>query len=253
MLVKDLVVKDEVSVDIKKDVLDALFLMFSNRRRVVPVLDNSRFVGTISIAAYAKILRELSERKPESICVSEVMDAGAATVSPNTELRYVLDMLCNKGVYGVPVISGHEFIAMVKREDILKKFIPLLKGKLTVMDVMSYYVSTNSVHDPLENIANKILSGTERRIVIMDYNTLQGTVDILDLANVLLTEGVDLTAMTVKDILSPNTVTVSKYDDATKAGSIMLEWGIWGVAVVDRELEGIVKDKDILQRIYAII
>ncbi|MDD5111522.1 MAG: CBS domain-containing protein [Candidatus Altiarchaeota archaeon] len=253
MLVKDVLATDAASVDIKKDVLDVLITMLGGRERVVAVLDNQRFAGTVSITSYAKILRDLKDRKPESINIREIMDERPWTVMPNTNVTQVMDKLCEKGVYGVPVMSGHEYLGMVRRKDVLKKYTHLLKGKFRVQDAMSYHVDTNSVHDTVEYLTKKILMGYERRVVVMDDDNIKGTIDILDLANILLAEGTDLSNMSVEEILVPNAVTVSKCDDITQAGQIMMEWKIWGVPVVDKKLIGIARDKDLIQRLRSVM
>jgi len=253
MLAKDLLVKDVASVDTRKDILDALFAMFTSRQYVLPVFDKSKFVGTVSISNYAKVLRDFMDRKPESIHVSEIMDEKPITVSPTTDISYFVDKLSERGVHGVPVLSGHDLIGMIRREDVLKHFMHLLKGKFKVMDVMSHQVSTGSIHDTVENVAKRLITGDERRIVIMNYKKIEGVLCIKDLANILLAEKADLSTMSVKDILVPNTLTVRKSDDVTKAVEIMLDWQVTGVPVVGEELEGIVKDKDIIQRLRFIL
>lgn len=240
-------------IDVRKDVLDVLLVMLSSRERVIPIFDGPKFVGVVNVSSYARILRDMKERKPESICVADVMDKKPKTLAPDTNISQIISSICQKGVYGIPVASGHEFIGIIRREDILQKCMHLLKGRFKVQDAMSYHLSTNSVHDPLEKLAKKILMGYDRRLVIMDGDSLKGTVDILDLANVLLSEGVDLYTMSVKDILLPNAVTVSKNDDITKAVKVMFEWKMWGIPVVNERLEGVVRDKDIIQRLCTIL
>jgi len=253
MLAKDLLVKDVASVDTRKDILDALFAMFTSRQYVLPVFDKSKFVGTVSISNYAKVLRDFMHRKPESIYVSEIMDEKPITVSPTTDISYFVDKLSERGVHGVAVLSGHDLIGMIRRGGVLKHFMHLLKGKFKVMDVMSHQVSTGSIHDTVENVAKRLITGDERRIVIMNYKKIEGVLYIKDLANILLAEKADLSTMSVKDILIPNTLTVRKSDDVTKAVEIMLDWQVTGVPVVGEELEGIVKDKDIIQRLRFIL
>ncbi|MFH1126294.1 MAG: CBS domain-containing protein, partial [Candidatus Altiarchaeota archaeon] len=228
---------------------DALFTMFINQQYTLPVFDEKRFVGTVSISSYAKVLRDFSSRKTESIMVSEIMDEKSTVVLPTNDMKRVLDKLCEKGVYAIAVASGHDFMGIIRRQDLLKKFLPLIKGKFKVMDVMSYHISTNSIHDTVESVAKKIIYGVEKRIIVMNHEKIEGMITIKDLANVLLAEKADLSKMSVMDILTPNTQTVSKHDDAAKAGEIMLEWNTRGVPVVDQHLEGIVRDKDILQRL----
>jgi CBS domain-containing protein len=253
MLVKELKVKEAVAIDITNDVVDALTLMFRNRERILPVMDGENFAGTIKISDFIHILRDIDDKDPTTILISEIVDRKPAIFSPNTPIEQVIDRLCEKGVYGVPVMSGHGLIEMVRRDDILNYFLPTLRGKFKVKDVMSYNVSIHSIHEPLENLGKRIINGVDRRVVIMDYHRIEGTVTIQDLANVLLTEHIDLSSMSVKDILTPNPVTVHKCDDAMKAGQIMMEWNVWGVPVIGKDLEGMVRDKDLIQRLHSIM
>jgi predicted transcriptional regulator len=249
MLVRDISVKDITSVDVKDDVIDALITLFSSRRRMLPVFDRGQFVGTLCISSYAKVLREMENRRPETILVGELTNRNSVIVSPTTEISYVIERVCEKGCYGVPVISGHKFEGIIGREDILRTFLHLLRGKFKAIDVMSYYVSTSSIHDPIETVTKKIITGDARRIVIMDNKNVEGTVGVKDIANILLAEKADLATLSVRDILVPSKAAVHKNDDAAKIAEIMLEWGVGGVPIVDNGLEGIVRDKDILQRL----
>jgi len=253
MLVKDLVVEDVESIDVKKDILDALFTMFSSRQKVLPVFDGKKLVGTVNISNYVKVLRgDFKDRPPESISVKEIMDDKLTIIQPTTEVSYVMDKICEKGFYALPVFSGHEFVGMITREDILKQFMNSLRGKFKVIDVMSYHTSTSSIHDPVENVAKKIISGSEKRIIVMNYDKIEGIITIKEVANILLAEKGELANMSVKDILTPNMPTVSKLDDAAKAAQMMIEWHTGAVPVVDKQLEGIVRNKDIIQRLRLI-
>lgn len=249
MLVKDLVIRETSSIDAGKDIIDAILMMLSTGERILPVMDESTLVGAISSWSYARVLRDMMERKPESILVSELMDSRPRTFSPLTDVRQVRDKLCEKGVYGVPITSGHEFVGMVRRRDMLGNFKSTLKGRFKVMDVMSLHASTNSIHDTVESVARKIISGDERRVIIMNQDRIEGILTIIDLANILLAEKADLSNMSVRDILVPNRISVKKHDDATKPLELMLEWDVRGVPVMEEKLEGIVRDKDIIQRI----
>jgi len=253
MLVKDMVVRDIVAIDSGKDIIDALFVMFSNRRLVLPVFNGPHFAGTISMCGYAELLKDFRGKTPESIRVSQIMDKKIRTVSPTTDVLDVIDKVTERGVYSVPVLSGHNLIRMVTREDVMRQFLPLLRGRFNVGDVMSYDVSVGSIHDTVESVVERIISGDEKRIVIMDYKKVEGIICIKDLVNVLLAEKSELSDMSVKDILVPNTITLRKSDDIAKAAEIILDWWVGGVPVMDGELEGIVKDKDILQRLRFIM
>jgi len=252
MLAKDLVLEDVVKIDVQKDILDALFTMFTAHQYILPVFSESKFVGILGMSHYARVLQDL-QRKPESIHISEIMDSKITSVSPTADVKQVMDKLCERGVYGIPVTSGHDFLGIIRRQDLLKNFLHLIKGRFKVMDVMSYHITTSSIHDPIESVVKKAVVGGARRIVILNYDKVEGIITFKDLVNILLAEKVDLSQMSVKDILTPNQLTISKLDDAKKAGDMMLEWDVGGVPVVDKTLEGIVRDKDLIQRIRLLL
>ncbi|MFC2162739.1 CBS domain-containing protein [Candidatus Altiarchaeota archaeon] len=253
MLVKDVKVRDVPRIEVGRDIIDALCIMYMNQERCLPVFNGDKLSGTICIADYVKALQSRNSGNSELMNVEEIMCPRVITCSPNTLIEQVIDRLCEKSVYSVPILSGHEFKGVIRREDVLSHFKELIRGKFKVKDVMSYNVSTNSIHDTLEQIGEKIFSGIDRRIVIMDEVMIQGSLTIHDLANVLLAEEGHLSNLEVKDILIPNPASVSRCDDASIAVDKMLEWGVGGIPVRDQKLEGMVRDKDILQRIPVIL
>lgn len=254
ILARDIITKDSVFTTPKTDILDALFLMLKNRRRIIAVLADGRFAGTVSVASYVKVIQSLDVRKPESFLISEIMHESTFIASPNTELNHVVDRLCGKGVYGVPIISGHDYMGIIRREEVLSKFLHLLSGKFKAMDVMSYNVSTCSIHDALETLVKRISSGIERRIIVMNDDKLEGMITFEDMINIILADKSNISNMSVRDVLVPIRVSMRKSDDAGKAAHLMLEWGINAVPVVDGgSLEGIIRDKDILQRIHSLM
>jgi predicted transcriptional regulator len=254
VLARDITTKDSVYTTPSTDILDALFLMLKNGRRILSVLQDGRFAGTVTVASYVKVIQSLDSRKPESFLISEIMNESAYVASPNTELIHVVDRLCGKGIYGVPIISGHDYMGIIRRQEVLTKFLHLLKGKFKAMDVMSYNVSTCSIHDALETLARRIASGIERRIIVMNDDRIEGMVTFEDMINVILADKSDISNLSVRDVLVPIQVSMKKSDDAAKAAQLLLDWGINAVPVVDEgNLEGIIRDKDILQRIHALM
>jgi len=254
MLAKDLVIEDGVVTTPKTDILDSLYLMLKHRRRILPVLTGSKLVGIVSVASYIPAIQSMDSRKPETILVGEILNEQPFVASPNTEASYVADCLCAKGVYGVPVVSGHEYMGMIRREDVISRFLVLIKGKFKAMDVMSYNVSTCSIHETLEHLVKRISAGIERRVVVMNVDKIEGSITFEDLINVILADKSDISKLSVSDVLVPIQASVKKTDDAAKAAQFMLDWGINAIPVVDGGgLEGIIRDKDILQRIQVLM
>jgi CBS domain-containing protein len=156
MLAKDLVLEDVVKIDAGKDILDALFTMFTTQQYILPVFKDSKFVGVLNISHYAKVLHDLKDKRPGSIHVGDIMDyKTVSSISPTADVKQVMDKLCEKGVYGIPVTSGHEFLGIIRRQDLLKNFLHLIKGRFKVMDVMSYHITTSSIHDPIESVVKR--------------------------------------------------------------------------------------------------
>jgi len=254
MLAKDLLGQDDVFTTPKTDILDALYMMLKYRRRILPVLSNSKFAGLVTVASYVKVIPTLELKKPETILVEEIMQEQPFIAAPNTDAKHVVDSLCGKGVYGVPVVSGYSYQGIIRREEVIAKFLHLLKGRFKSQDVMSFNLGICSIHDTLESLIKRLSSGLERRIVVMNDDKIEGTITFEDMINLILADKSDLSRLSVASVLVPIHATVRRIDDASKAANLMHEWGINAVPVVDDgRLEGIIRDKDILQRIHSLI
>ncbi len=254
MLVKDLTLTNSTYLDVEKDIIDALCVMFRKREKILPVFEDKRYVGTVNITNYIKILKNLGAQEPTKIPVTDIMEYTGKSVSPETDVLYVLDQLCGKGVYGVPVIRGSEYMGLIKRSDILRNFRHKIKGQFKVRDVMSYNVTVKSIHDTLETLSKLILDGLERRFVITDHEKVEGTVTLTALCNILLSDITNLDEILIRDVITMNPITVDHNEDISKVADIMLDWGIGGVPVVmDNGVAGIVRDKDILQKLDLLV
>jgi predicted transcriptional regulator len=185
--------------------------------------------------------------------VREIMNERPDAVYANTSVSQVVDLLCGKGIYGVPMMSGHHLLGMIKREEVIDRFLKDIKGRFLASDVMSYNTATCCIYDPVEKLIKRFCSGGDRRVVVMNNNAVAGTVTFQDMINILLADNAEISTLSVSDVLVPLQASISKNDDAARAGELMLEWGVSAIPVVNGGLEGIIRDKDILQRIHALM
>jgi CBS domain-containing protein len=226
MLVRNLALSNSTSLDAGSDIIDALCVMFRRREKILPVFREQKYIGTVNITNYVKILKNLGDYEPTKVPVVDIMDFKEESVSPNTDVHRVLDRLCEKGVYGIPVELGSEYLGLVKRQDFLRNFSHKIKDQFKVRDVMSYSVTVKNIEDTLDTLSQLILDGFERRFVITNNEQVEGTVTLTALCNILFTDRKDLDNMLIRDVLNINPITVSDQDDISKVAQIMLEWGV---------------------------
>jgi len=105
---------------------DASKIMVRNRKRRLPVLENDRIVGVITVFDILRFFAKgnfkgvkadevLSER------VDKVMATDITTVSPNQDVSDVLKLIDETGFGGFPVVEDNQLIGLITISDIIKE------------------------------------------------------------------------------------------------------------------------------------
>jgi len=86
-------------------------------RRALPVVDNGRLVGIMSLIDARKLPREAWSTTP----VSEVMTpAPLATVAPMEHLGVAIGRMAQRGVHQLPVVEDERLLGLLTRADVLR-------------------------------------------------------------------------------------------------------------------------------------
>jgi CBS domain-containing membrane protein len=128
--------------------------------------------------------------------VSKIMSSDIVTVNPTQTLKEVNDLLKDKHVRHVPVVSGKKVIGMLSSTDIQKiSFINTVDGDelttgmfdtLTINQVMSKNLQTMQKEDTIYEAAKMLANKDFRAIPVLEGEDLVGIVTSTDLLKYLV-------------------------------------------------------------------
>lgn len=143
--------------------------------------------------------------------VKDVMTKEVITVSPDTPVKEIAELMIEKGIGGVPVVEEERIVGIVTEEDLIMKNVKLhFPTYIQLLDAVIYLESLKKYEEEL------------RRAV----------------------------GATAKDVMTKEVVTVSPEEELEEAATLMVEKGISRLPVVDNgKLVGIITKRDILRSI----
>jgi CBS domain-containing membrane protein len=128
--------------------------------------------------------------------ISKIMSSDIVTVNPTQTLKEVNDLLKDKHVRHVPVVSGKKVIGMLSSTDIQKiSFINTVDGDelttgmfdtLTINQVMSKNLQTMQKEDTIYEAAKMLANKDFRAIPVLEGEDLVGIVTSTDLLKYLV-------------------------------------------------------------------
>lgn len=248
MLASDVMSQDVVSIDPKKDILDALYTLYKTKADILYVLDGRIPLGVVTMRNLVDVIPNLGKKKPENILVEDVMNRSIKSVRPNDNAKELIDDLCERGAYSIPVMSGKEMVGAVNRLTFVKMFSEKCAKAYRVADLMSNTISTKNIYDSIETIRKEIMDYKTRRIVITDRDEVKGVITLSDLLIVLFSETGNLSDLTIEQVMSPGPLTVERDADVADAAKMMIKWKVGGIIVKDKNQrpEGWIRDRDIV-------
>jgi CBS domain-containing protein len=115
----------------------------------------------------------------------EIMSAPVITVSPDTSIGDVADLLRTKDISGVPVVdSDGVLLGLVSEYDLLAK-----QGAMA-RDLMTTSVISVSTDTPIPDVRHLLVDRRIRRLPVIDQGQLVGIVSRGDVTALLATEWV---------------------------------------------------------------
>ena len=109
-------------------------LMFTNRYRQLPVVNDKELVGIVTDRDIRSFLSDSLLYSPEAreialnTKVEEIMTRDPVTLSPDDELEAAVELLITEKFGGIPVVDGAEgLVGMVTYVDLLRCFLNRLQ------------------------------------------------------------------------------------------------------------------------------
>lgn len=145
--VKDVMSTGVFTVESYRSLMDAASLMTELRVRRLPVVDEGRLKGILTVTDLLNHLL-MEEKHVEMLLydvsleevfkdeVGKVMKREVMTISPDDDIGAAAELMINNDVSGLPVVSDHEgLVGLVSRIDVLSGLIRR-KGTAAVLDAM---------------------------------------------------------------------------------------------------------------------
>ncbi|WPR70859.1 CBS domain-containing protein [Flavobacterium sp. NG2] len=123
-------------------VYEALRIMGERNVGAVLVIEDNVLKGILSERDYARKIALKNKASRETL-VHEIMDTDMITVKPTDDIYYCMDLITNKRIRHLPVLSEEKVIGIISIGDVVKAIIELQKNTIDHLD--SYISGTKAM------------------------------------------------------------------------------------------------------------
>ena len=256
MKVKDIMTRQVFSVDKDESLGFVLDQMRAKGLTKVPVTEGGNIAGIVTDGDIANELGAIRSRGVESmnLHVTAAMRRDVPTVTPDTDIEKVLDILLMNGHGIVPVIVDAKVVGVVTQADLL----PLVKSDALVKDFMVKELYAVKPQDRVIHARRVMLDHGVERLPVLDGGRLVGIVGEMDVAlgyakfkEAFKTQHQDhrIKQFFVQDIMHRDVVTGLPEMTAREAAERMQAEHVGGLPVVNGadRIAGIVTQTDLLR------
>ncbi|OUM98145.1 MAG: hypothetical protein BAA04_03555 [Firmicutes bacterium ZCTH02-B6] len=134
MKVADIYTRNPVVVDPETSAPQARKLMEEHKIRRLPVVDNGKLVGIVTLSDLLKAapspatslsiweLNYLLDR----VKVKEIMTRDVVTTTPETDLKAVASVMAERKIGGLPVVENGQVVGIITESDVFRALVRLL-------------------------------------------------------------------------------------------------------------------------------
>jgi len=137
-IINDKDIKELLTVDSKKPVIEALTIMAEYKIGALIVTNESTMVGVISERDYAREII-LEGKSSKDTKVEEIMTKKVLTLSTEDKLEKGLEIMTQKRIRHMPVMDGKELVGMVSQGDLVKEMISYQKELIKELEAFVYW------------------------------------------------------------------------------------------------------------------
>ncbi len=122
--VSHIMTKDVYTVNLNDKLKSAYELMKSKKIRHVPVVSGDKLIGILSITDILRLSfgveSDLDASVFDMFTIEQVMKHHPKSVSPDSEIREVAEILTKEEFHALPVTDGDKLVGIVTTTDIIK-------------------------------------------------------------------------------------------------------------------------------------
>lgn len=273
VLASDLLTEPPIVVHPTVSIDEAMEMMRFCRIRHLMVVEDARLVGLLSdrdiLLTKSEEDRAGSGMNTKPIPVSQVMTRKVFSISPDTDMQQITDLMLTNRISALPVMADDELYGVVTKTDLLVWYQDLCirvpshdYATIKVRDCMQAEVVTLRSDDLIGSAVEKMTRAAIQHLPVIENGRLRGMLSDRDLRRhlgVTVRGGVFCGArccserenMTVGKIMTKNPRTVAPEIPVKNTVEIMLSGGFSALPVVtdDCDLVGIITVTDLIRLI----
>lgn len=219
----------------------------SNHRRLPVISRDGRLIG---IVTYMDILNALLRGEKANTEISNIMCRDVISSNADDMIGFVFQKLKMSRRGGLPIIKNGKLVGMIGERDFVKEFSDINFG-VQVKDIMTpkpFFIPKKfSISSSLKSLVNT----RYRRLPVVENKTLIGIVTAYDVVKYLHSHEYNLSALEepIDFIMRTDVYTISENKDVSEAVKMMKAKDVGGILVMNKNLEGIVTERDVLEEI----
>ena len=117
--VKDLMIKNVITVDLDKTVFDAAVLMSENEIACLVVMDDETPIGIVTERDFVR--KVVSKKNPLNTKVSEITSKPLIIVEPDSSLRDAARLMMTNKIRRLPVVKENKLVGILVVSDFAKQ------------------------------------------------------------------------------------------------------------------------------------
>lgn len=264
MKARDIMTPNPVVVHRQDRIENVLDLMRKHGVSKVPVVEQGRLVGLITDG---DVLEELGafknrEQSPTNLHVSSAMQRQFPAVTPDTEVKAVVEACKQDGVSMVPVLDAlpnGKLVGIITKADLLK----LVTSMTPLRDIMKKTLHSVTPTERLVHARRLLVDHAIERLPVLEGGKLVGIVGELDIALALDEfkkkfppehQKNQLKTLLVEEVMQTAVVTAPPDLPAKNAAQLMRERDVGGLPVVtgqpgENHIAGMVTRSDLIRTI----
>ncbi|MCA8996483.1 MAG: CBS domain-containing protein [Planctomycetaceae bacterium] len=123
VLARDIMIsgRSVITITPDQDVFEVINLLVRNKISGAPVVDKSgKYLGIFSERSCISLMLDAAQRGTPTNRIEPFIDTEAITITPDTDLWTIAQILMNTAYRRLPVIKQGKVIGLVSRRDVLK-------------------------------------------------------------------------------------------------------------------------------------
>lgn len=117
--VKDLMIKDVVTIDLCKTVFDAAMLMSERRKGCLVILDGEGPIGIVTERDFVR--RVVAKKLQLDTKVSEIMSKPLITVDPDSSLKEAARLMLENKIRRLPIVKESRLVGIIVASDFARQ------------------------------------------------------------------------------------------------------------------------------------